>query len=282
MQNKYVAMAALSLLIMNPFNADAAGKDGVAATVNGENITVAEMKQGYEDNRQIKEKVSFDEFYEKAQEIYVNGKLLYQAAVAADVLESPEYKRAVDQAKEEIARKVYLEQKVDKKVTNAEVNKLYNEYKSNFKGQKEIKAKHILVDSDAKAKEVIEKLKKGGKFDALAKEYSKEPAELGWFTKQMMVPEFGNAAFAMKNGAYSQTPVKSKFGYHVIMVEDSRTAKPLPLEQVKPELKGMLTQQAIGEIFTNLNKAAKIERYSLDGQVVTAPLAPLPTAPAGN
>lgn len=84
MRNKYVAAAALSLLMMNPFNAGAAGKNGVAAVVNGEKITVAEMKQGYEDNRQIKEKVSFDDFYEKALEIYVNGKLLYQAAVAAD------------------------------------------------------------------------------------------------------------------------------------------------------------------------------------------------------
>lgn len=274
MQKRYAALAALSLIMMNPLNANAAGKGGVAATVNGENITVSEMKQGYEDNRQINEKVSFDDFYAKALDIYVNGKLLYQAAVAADVLESPVYKRQVEQAKEEIARKVYLEQKVDKKVTDAEVKKLYNEYKSNFKAQKEVKAKHILVDSDAKAKEVIAKLKKGEKFDALAKEYSKEPAELGYFTKQMMVPEFGEAAFAMKKGQYSQTPVKTQFGYHVILVEDVRDAKPLPLKEVEPELKGMLTQQAIGEIFNNLNKAAKIERYSLDGKK-------LPDQPAG-
>ena len=169
MRNKYVAAAALSLLMMNPFNAGAAGKNGVAAVVNGEKITVAEMKQGYEDNRQIKEKVSFDDFYEKALEIYVNGKLLYQAAVAADVLETPEYKRAVDQAKEEIARKVYLEQKVDKKVTDKAVKDLYNKYKSEFKSQKEIHAKHILVEDEGTAKKVIAELGKGKKFDDLAK-----------------------------------------------------------------------------------------------------------------
>ena len=174
MRNKYVAAAALSLLMMNPFNAGAAGKNGVAAVVNGEKITVAEMKQGYEDNRQIKEKVSFDDFYEKALEIYVNGKLLYQAAVAADVLETPEYKRAVDQAKEEIARKVYLEQKVDKKVTDKAVKDLYNKYKSEFKSQKEIHAKHILVEDEGTAKKVIAELGKGKKFDDLAKQYSKD------------------------------------------------------------------------------------------------------------
>lgn len=276
MQNKYVAVAALSLLMLNSFDAAAAGKNGIAASVNGENITVAEMKQGYEDNRQIKDKVSFDDFYEKALEIYVNGKLLYQAAVAADVLETPEYKRAVDQAKEEIARKVYLEQKVDKKVNDAAVKKLYNEYKSGFKSQKEVHAKHILVDDETTAKKVIAELKNGQKFDDLAKKYSKDNAvDLGYFVKGQMVEEFGNAAFAMKKGQTSQKPVKTKFGYHVIEVLDLRDSKPLPLKQVEPELKAMLTQQAIAEIFTNLNKAAKIERYDLNGKPITDPVIPV-------
>ena len=276
MRNKYVAAAALSLLMMNPFNAGAAGKNGVAAVVNGEKITVAEMKQGYEDNRQIKEKVSFDDFYEKALEIYVNGKLLYQAAVAADVLETPEYKRAVDQAKEEIARKVYLEQKVDKKVTDKAVKDLYNKYKSEFKSQKEIHAKHILVEDEGTAKKVIAELGKGKKFDDLAKQYSKDNAvDLGYFVKDQMVPEFGNAAFAMKKGQTSKSPVKTKFGYHGIEVLDIRDSKPLPLKQVEPELKAMLTQQAIAEVFTSLNKGAKIERFDLDGKPITDPVVQL-------
>ena len=74
MQNKIIAVAALSLLVMNPLLANAEGKDGVAAVVNGEKITVKEMKQGYEDNAPIKEKVSFNDFYTKALDVYVNGK----------------------------------------------------------------------------------------------------------------------------------------------------------------------------------------------------------------
>ena len=80
MQNKLLAAAALSLLVFAPNAARAEGKDGVAAVVNGEKITVAEMKQGYEDNAPIKEQVSFDVFYDKALDVYVNGKLLYLAA----------------------------------------------------------------------------------------------------------------------------------------------------------------------------------------------------------
>ncbi len=271
MRNKLLAAAALSLLVLNPLTARAEGKDGVAAVVNGEKITVKEMREGYKDNPEINSRVNFDDFYAKALDVYVNGKLLYQAAEEAEVTDTPEYKKQVQNAKEEIARKIYLEKKVDKMITQDKIDDLYKQYEKEFKGQKEVKAKHILVDSETKAKEVISKLKKGEKFDELAQTYSKEPADLGYFTKQMMVPEFGEAAFALKKGEYSQKPVKTQFGYHVILVEDIRDAKPLPKKQMEPQLKGILTQQAIGETFGELYEKAKIEKYSLDGKEIKDP-----------
>lgn len=270
-----MAVAAIALMLACPFNAKAEGKDGVAAVVNGEKITVAEMKQAYEDNKQIKDSISFKDFYGKTLDVFVNGKVLYQAAVADKVTETAAYKRQLEMAKEEIARKLYLEKKVEAKITDAEVKKLYADYKSKFKSEPEMKAKHILVESDAKAKEVISKLKKGGNFDALAKEYSKEPAELGYFTKSMMVPEFGNAAFALKKGQYSQSPVKTQYGYHVIFVEELRNSQPLPMKEVEPQLKAMLTQQAVGQVFQDVFKKAKIEKYDADGKVLpNEPAAP--------
>lgn len=278
MQKKYIALATVSMLFMASINVQAEGKNGVAAVVNGEKITVAEVKDGYDSNKQIKDKVSFNDYYGKALDVYVNGKLLYQAAVDAKVTESPEYTKQLNLAKEEIARKVYLESKVGSQINDSEVKKLYGEYTKSFKGEKEVKAKHILVQNEAQAKEVIAKLKKGEKFDSLAKEYSKEPAELGYFTKNMMVPEFGDAAFAMKKGQYSQTPVKTQFGYHVIQVEDVRTSKPVPLDQVKPQLEGMIAQQAIAKEFANLHKNAKVEKFGLDGKVMPDQLIPLQPA----
>ena len=272
MQNKLIAAAALSLLVLNPANVFAEGKNGVAAVVNGEKITVKEMRQGYNDNTPIKERVSFDDFYTKALDVYVNGKLLYQAAEEADVMDSDQYDRLVQNAKEEIARKLYLEQKKKKKVNDKAVDKVYKEYKDTFKGEKEVKAKHILVDSESKAKDVIAQLKKGKDFDDLAKKYSKEPAELGYFTKRMMVPEFGEAAFALKKGKFSQTPVKTQYGYHVILVEDIRDAQPRPLKEVKPQLEGLLTQQAIGEVFADLYKQAEITKYDLKGKEIKDPV----------
>ena len=90
MQNKYLALALVSALAFST-NARAEGKNGVAAVVNGEEISVAEIKKGYEDNPQIKANVPFDDFYAKALDIYVNGKLVYQAAVADDITNTPEY-----------------------------------------------------------------------------------------------------------------------------------------------------------------------------------------------
>lgn len=266
MQSRYIALAMMGALVLGASQAKAEGKDGVAAVVNGEKITVAELRQAYNENPSIKEKVSFNDFYGKALEVFINGKLVYQEAQKAKIEESPEYKKQLALAKEELARKIYLEQQVDKKITKDQINKVYDEYKKSFKAEKEVKAKHILVDSEAKAKEVIAKLNKGGDFDKLAKEYSKEPAELGYFTKNVMVPEFADSAFKLKKGEYTKTPVKTQFGYHVIEVEDIRDAKAQPLKKIEPQLKAMMTQGAIANVFEEVNANAKIQRYDLKGQ----------------
>ena len=275
MKNNYLALALVSAAVLSS-NAYAEGKNGVAAVVNGEEITVAEVKKGYDENPQIKAKVPFDEFYGKALDIYVNGKLIYQAAVEDGVMDTQAYKDQLKTAQEDVDRKVYLEKRFKDEITDADINKAYNEYKSKFKPQKEVKARHILVSSEAQAKDIIAQLKKGAKFNDLGKKYSKDNSvDLGYFTKEMMVPEFGNAAFAMKKGQISKTPVKTQFGYHIIAVDDTRTTKPLPLKEVKPQIEAMLSQQAVAKVFKDLNENGKVERYSLDGKA-------LPNMPAAQ
>ena len=266
-----VVVAVASFISFKVYNANAGGGKGVAAKVNGEVIYVNDLKQSYADHAQIKDKVSFEEFYAKTLDVFVNGKLVYQAAKEAKIEETPEYQRQLVTAKEDLARKLYLERMVDEKVTAEAVNELYNEYTSKFESQKEVSAKHILVETEEKAKEVIAKLKKGEDFVKLAGEYSKDSvADLGYFTAEMMVPEFSKAAFAMNKGEYSKTPVKTEFGYHVILVEDARASKPMDLKDVEPQLKNMVTQKVVAEIFENLQKNAKIEKYTLEGEVVPA------------
>ncbi|MDR1694164.1 MAG: peptidylprolyl isomerase [Lactobacillaceae bacterium] len=265
MQKKYVALAVLGL-VLTTGNAKAEGKDGAAAVVNGDKITVQEIKDGYNENQQIKSQVSFEDFYDKGLEIFVNAKLVLQAAEKEKVRNTDEYKKQIKVLGDELARRVYLDKAVTKKVTNEEVQKLYKQYKDKFESKKEVKAKHILVDDEAKAKDIIAKLKKGEKFDDLAKEFSKDQPDLGYFTQEMMVKEFGDAAFSMKKGTHSQSPVKTQFGYHVILVEDSRDTKPLTIQEAEPQLKAMLSQAAVGSVIEDLRKEGKVEEYSLDGK----------------
>lgn len=273
MKKKYVfaTTAAVVVLLAGAFTYKvyAERNNGIAAVVNGEQITVAEVKEAYEGTPQIKTQVSFEEFYNRALEVMINSKLALQAATAANVQASAEYQKELAVMQDDLARKVYIDQQLTKKVTDEEVKKVYDEYVANFKSEKEVKAKHILVDTEDLAKEIIEKLnKKSAKFDDLAKQYSKDQADLGYFTAEAMVPEFSEAAFAMKKGTFSQKPVKTEFGYHVILVEDIRDSKPLAFEAVAEQIKGNLSQQAVGQIVAELHQNAQIEKFDLKGKKI--------------
>jgi peptidyl-prolyl cis-trans isomerase C len=268
MKKNYALLAVTGLMMLSAGGALAAGKDGVAAVVNGKNITVAEIKTAYDANPATKDKVSFNEFYNRTLDLFVDGEVVYQAAEADKITETPEYQKQLKGLKEELARKLYLEKQVRAKVTDKAVKQLYDDYKNSLKGEKEVKAKHILVSSEDTAKEVIAKLNENGQFDKLAKEYSKQPAELGYFSKETMVPEFSQAAFALKKGQYTKTPVKTQFGYHVILVEDIRDAKPEPLKKIEPQLKNMLAQKTMGDIVKGLQNKASIVKYGTDGKEI--------------
>ena len=272
MKKKYIfaATAAIVVLVAGAvtYKVYAEKNNGIAAVVNGEQITVADIEEAYNQNPQIKSQVSFEEFYNHALDVMVNSKLALQAATKANIQATPEYQKQLAELQDEVARQVYLEQKVNEKITDADIQKVYDEYVANFEGEKEAKAKHILVDTEDLAKEIITKLDKGENFEDLARQYSKDQPDLGYFTAKMMVPEFSDAAFAMEKGTYSKQPVKTEFGYHVIFVEDFRDAEPLPLENLKEQIKVSLGQQAVLDIIKEMNDAAQIEKYDLKGNKI--------------
>ncbi|MFA7429589.1 MAG: peptidylprolyl isomerase, partial [Rhodospirillaceae bacterium] len=129
---------------------------------------------------------------------------------------------------------------------------------------------HILVDSEDAAKAIITDLKKGGDFAAIAKEKSSDPGaanggDLGWFTKGTMVPEFAEAAYALKPGAITEAPVKTQFGWHIIKVEDRRKAEPPTFDEAKEDLRAQMAEEAVTEVLAGLRKDAKVETFALDG-----------------
>lgn len=149
-------------------------------------------------------------------------------------------------------------------VTDADLKAEYDKFAA-ANGGKEFKARHILVEKESEAVAIIASLKKGGKFDDIAKKQSKDTGsgakggDLDWANSASYVPEFSEALLKLNKGQTTDTPVKTQFGYHVIRVDDTRTAQLPPFDEVKPQISQQLTQQKLAAFQDELRKKAKIE-----------------------
>lgn len=178
---------------------------------------------------------------------------------------SEDYKQQLELARQSILiRELFADYQKNNPVSDAEIKDVYDKVVA-ANGEKEYKVRHILVEKEDQAKAVLAQLKKGGKFDDLAKKQSKDPGskdkggDLDWTTPGNLVPEFANALREMKKGQLLDTPVQSQFGWHVIRVDDVREA-PLPkLEEVRPQIAQQLQQQKLAQFQESLRKSAKVE-----------------------
>ena len=179
MQKKYLfaTTAAIVVLVAGAwtYKVYAERNNDIAAVVNGEQITVTEIKEAYDQNPQLAAQESFENFYARALDVMVNSKLALQAATKANIQATPEYQKQLADLQDELARQLYIEQQVNARVSEEEIKKVYDEYVANFKSQKEAKAKHILVETEEQAKEIIKQLDdKTATFEELALKFSKD------------------------------------------------------------------------------------------------------------
>jgi len=201
----------------------------------------------------------------------VSEKLIYQEALKAGVDKSDEVKKRLAAVEKQVVMQTYMEQKAGALVTDAQLKTAYNQKAAEMKGQEEIKARHILVGSEDEAKKIAEDIKKGGDFDKIAQEKSTDKAsganggDLGWFTKDRMVPEFSDAAFKLKKGEIS-APVQTAFGWHVIKIDDRRAVKAPSFDEMKESLKGEVTNKAVQTYVESLLKSADIKYYDATGK----------------
>jgi peptidyl-prolyl cis-trans isomerase C len=149
-------------------------------------------------------------------------------------------------------------------VTDAAMRKIYDEAGKQMAGEKEVRARHILVPTEDEAKAVVEELKKGTDFAELAKQKSKDSSaaqggDLDYFTEDQMVPEFAGAAFKLEKGQVS-APVKTQFGWHVIKVEDKRDRQIPPFDKVKDQIESYLVRRTQAELVAKLRQGAKVDR----------------------
>lgn len=191
--------------------------------------------------------------------------LLTQAAEAKKLHETDEFKQNAEFARKKLLMGKLLESEAKAGTTEAALRKVYDDAIKQMTPEQEVRARHILVESEDEAKAIREELQKGADFAELAKQKSKdtgaaaEGGDLGYFTKEQMVPEFAEAAFKLDKGQLSE-PVKSPFGWHIIRIEDKRT-KPVPeFDQVRGQIESFVMRKAQAEYLTKLREGAKIER----------------------
>lgn len=280
-----VMTAALSAAAVLPSLAeDAKTGDPVVAVVNGREIHRSTLIDAYQHSRL--NQAPMEAVYDQLLSYVIAGQLLLTEARKENLADDPKVKEAVKDAENNILEQTYLSRKIDAAITDDKIKAQYDEMVKNAPPKEEVHARHILVDSEDAAKQVIADLKAGAKFEDEAKAKSKDPSaaqnggDLGFFSKDEMVPEFADAAFKMKVGEISETPVKSQFGWHVIQVIERRTAPPPTLDQARENIVAELRNQEAQTVIENLQKSADIKRFNLDGSPMAA--APADKAPAGD
>jgi peptidyl-prolyl cis-trans isomerase C len=176
-----------------------------------------------------------------------------------------DYKNQLDLARQTILiRELFADEQKNNPVTDAEVKAEYDKFAA-ANGGKEYRARHILVEKEEQAKAILASLKKGGKFEEIAKKQSKDPGsgakggDLDWAAPGGFVKEFSEAMVALKKGQTTDKPVKSQFGYHIIRLDDVREAQLPKLEEVKAQLMQQMMQQKMGKFQEDLRAKAKVE-----------------------
>lgn len=276
--NKTLKLTAM-LLILSA-SANAAGKkadaDMVVATVNGVKITLSDMQDVKQMTNPQIAALPMNAVFEPLLDNLINTQVVAQAAKEAKIQDSAEYKKMMKSLENQILMQLYLKQQAQKMQTKAKLTEMYEQYKRNNPPQEEMSAAHILLKTEKEARDVIKQLEKGADFADLANKLSEnkglEGGDLGYFTRELMVPEFSEAAFRMKEGEISKTPVKTQFGWHIIKAGPRRLTEVPSFEEMEKELTQMQATEAVEEIVTGLRKKAKIVttpvQFDAQGNVV--------------
>jgi peptidyl-prolyl cis-trans isomerase C len=244
--------------------------ENVVAIVGGEMITIEEVQEFVNEIPQLKE-VPFEQIYPKMLDLLINNKIIALGARETGITRHPEIKRMLQLTREQIITQAYLSQLLDKAVTNKDLENLYAEQVKAFEPKDEIHARHILLGSEDQAKDTLIQLQAGADFATLANQKSLDKnapnGDLGYFTKDMMIPEFGDAVFSMKKGQLSG-PVKTAYGWHIIQVEDVRKTQPPSFESQKDMLRQKAMERKLPQILQQERKRRSVQiiRPTVDAQ----------------
>jgi len=238
----------MALLAGSPVRAD---DNPVLAKVNGTEIRQSDVTLAEEELGPSLAQMDPASKKENVLAFLIDMKIVAKAAEDKKIADQADFKRKLDFARNRLLMDNLLAAEGKAALTDDAMKKVYDDAAKQITGEQEVHARHILVPTEEEAKAIKAELDKGADFAKLAKEKSKDPGaadggDLGFFTKEQMVPEFSTVAFALEPGKISD-PVKSQFGWHIIKVEEKRNRKAPDFAQVKPQHEQYVTRQAQSE-----------------------------------
>ncbi len=235
------------------------------AVVNGKSIPTSLADAIINDMTKSGQQQRTPELEKMVREELIRREIYLQEADKRGISTSDEVKLQADLARQAVVIRALLNDFQKKNpVTAEDVQKEYDSFKAQA-GDKEYHARHILVEKEGDAKDVLAKLKAGGKFEDLAKKLSKDPGsganggDLDWAPPSAYVKEFSDAMVKLTKGQTTQTPVKTQFGYHIIKLDDTRAAQVPKLEEVKGEIEKQIAQRKMQQFEADLKASAKIQ-----------------------
>jgi peptidyl-prolyl cis-trans isomerase C len=255
---------ALAAFLVAPALVGAQDSDSVVARVNGVEIRQSDLALAEDEVGANMPQMGPDQKREYLITYLSDVIILAQAADKQKIADRDDVKHRIELERSRVLMETLLHDTGKAALNDEAMHEVYDEAVKQMPPEQEVHARHILVQTEEEAKEIEAELKKGADFAALAKEKSKDPGaadggDLGYFTKDQMVPEFSEAAFKLDKGQTSD-PVHTQFGWHIIKVEDKRT-KPTPtFDEVRGQIENYVAHKAQAELVANLRKSANIER----------------------
>src|SRR3979411_3407417 len=258
----------------------------VLAKVNGAEVCQSAVALGEEELGPSLAQMRPATKKENVLAVLIDMKIVAKAAEDKKIENNDDFKKRLAFTRNRLLMDSLLASEGKTANTDEAMKKVYEDASKQITGEQEVHARHILVENEDEAKAVEDELKKGADFAELAKKKSKDPGasdggDLGFFTKDQMVPEFSTVAFALEPGKISD-PVKSQFGWHIIKVEEKRARKAPDFEQVKAQIETYVTRKAQADYVAKLREAAKVERMDKPEETAKTDAKPEAAKPADS
>ncbi len=250
--------------------------DRIVAVVNGDAIVGSDVRAMYRSLAQQYQRVPLDSLLPQILDNLIGRKLVAQAARAANMMDDQEVRARLSRNEEIVLQDVYLVHRIEREIDEAHLRAAYQRLTESWREEDEIRASHILVDTEAEAAAIIDALAAGASFADLARQRSTGPSapdggDLGYIRYGQMVPSFAEAAFALPVGGVSAAPVETQFGWHVISVVDRRTSQIPSFEESVEALREQESRTMVRSVVAALRAAAVVEIFPLDDGPIADP-----------